>query len=309
VIKVRHALATALLIAAVVFIPAVSRADSFVPIAKPFASETIVTPDGEVVPVGHPAPSAQPELTSHLGQQGGRMGASRSGPHPFTACSPICYDYAGMIVNYAAGSHKVGTRAETTIEKPAMDGTDWPGGGHTLYELAALNYNAPGGTGRQIIEFGYGIDKANGDGWTHLFGGAWKDGVFLGYGSAGGFVDNGANAVNIDSNVKLDVGTSVTFVDSDEIQPFGELAALHTPSCTDIGHGTLPTAGGTYPTSGSEVTAFSVESTVGGSYSLAALSSGYITNSTKWNAVFKTGSTSDFRFGGPGYTPDPTACP
>ncbi len=305
----------------------------------------MVDPDGKLVPVGQPDKISAGATASTVRPKPQRPTA---GPvTKFSACSTFCYSYAAAYATFAAGNLKEGARVEAHIEKPAMDSTDWSGGAHTLGELAVIDSAT-----NSYVEIGYRIANDQGDGWTHLFLSAWKNGTWLGYNATGGFADNGAVSVNAGDNINTQVGTSqrlvaqrvqsggastpgwwmgygtpsqwigiypdstiwlagtsTPFTNANEVDAYDEIASKHFPTCTDMGKGVLGSASGSYPTSGSEMASFATEATAGGAYSATNFTGVSNTDATKWKAILKTADSTTAREGGPGYSPDPSACP
>lgn len=103
--------------------------------------------------------------------------------------------WAGGDQVLAAGSTAGGAAANLLVAEPYVDTTH---DNHSLGEVAARN-TSNGNT----IEVGWTIDQSlNGDTQAHVFTGAWKNNVFLGYNAtATGYVDNSSNATNAGANI------------------------------------------------------------------------------------------------------------
>jgi hypothetical protein len=112
--------------------------------------------------------------------------------------------WAGGQQLLSAGTTAGGAAANVLVAEPWLDTTNDP---HSLSEVAVRD-TATGNT----IEVGWTIDQSlNGDVQAHLFTGAWKLGVFLGYNAtATGYTDNSSNATNAGANLHA-VATNATF--------------------------------------------------------------------------------------------------
>lgn len=282
----------------------------------------MVDPDGKIVPVGNPTGKGwgnalPPRLPEAL--------AAKS------ICASACYKYAGSVTT--PGVTRYGLGGQLSIEHPAMDYYDWPNGGHTLAEWGAQQTS----TGN-AVEVGWRISIGQGDGYERLFTYEWRNGVPIGYNADGGFVDNGAVAFNAGDRVDAWRGTtqqmnikfksaaqSVTpgwwvgfrgqwigvhpltnfggaFVGGDKFSAFGEVAAFHDPSCTDMGRGTFPTASGTYPTAGAQflgTTLYDVNGADIGPVTFDLYNTAY---QNLFTNVHPTGVGNAVRYGGPGST-------
>lgn len=93
------------------------------------------------------------------------------------------------------------------------------------------------------------------------------------------------------------------------LQSFGEVAYAHYPTCTDMGSGFMAVAGGTAPTSGAIFTTLNTSIVGTGVWNLVDYTSNVtaMTDPTKYGLV-DTG-TGQFKYGGPGSSPSPGACP
>lgn len=120
------------------------------------------------------------------------------------ALASTTFLYAGGRQLLSAGTTAQGIQSSMLVAEPFLDAVN---DGHTLMEEAAKD-TSTGNT----IEFGWNVDFAlYGDTQVHLFSGAWKNGVFLGYNaSATGYVDYGSNSTDIGANLHA-VATNATF--------------------------------------------------------------------------------------------------
>lgn len=251
-----------------------------------------------------------------------------------SACSPPCYKYAAQ---YRNSTNITGASANASVITSSVDQVD----AHSLWEITVEN-------GNDIIEFGVTRDRnLNGDTYpaltTHLFGSVWYDNggtrTFCGYNSGCGWTDYGSNATNLGSDVSMDnnvrktflitydsstqvwwvaydgnwvayvpatLGHSRSFTSGVKIQTFDEIAANHDPTCTDMGNSWLADNTKTFPQTGQEVFSLN-QSTSGGAFTLATYSGSIVSLPAKW--AISTVSTSSYYSGGPGYSPNPGACP
>lgn len=291
-----------------------------------------------------PVPPKFEASTSKLvpqGKLGGKVvkglpgkGLTKGGATTFSACSPPCFIYAGASRS-TSGVTSVSTANRVAI--PSLDQADNPG--HTLGEMSYQN-------GNDIVEIGWNRDRGlYGETYptltTRLFVFAWYDNgaggkTGCGYNGGCGYTDYVPNTTNAGSDISAANGAQKqmqivqsggriwlfydtnwigsypqnlthgrSFTTANFIQTFGEIAAQHNPTCTDMGNSWLANGSNTYPTSGADFT--SLNEATGGSYSLVAYTNHYATDATKWNEVNK--STGTILYGGPGYSPNPGACP
>lgn len=162
--------------------------------------------------------------------------------------------------------------------------------------------------------------------------------TFCGYNGGCGYVDNAANPVNLGSDITAannvrknfqilhdstqgvwwlwydtgylgsfpdSLGHGQTFTSASLTQTFDEIAAHHNPTCTDMGNSWLADNTKTFPQTGQEN--FSFNADTGSGYGLAAFTGTTTTQPTKW--AVSTVSNFSYYSGGPGYSPNPGACP
>jgi len=162
--------------------------------------------------------------------------------------------------------------------------------------------------------------------------------TFCGYNGGCGYVDNAANAINLGSDITAannirknfqilhdpvqhvwwlwydtgylgsfpdNLGHGQTFTSFSVVQTFDEMVTGHKPSCTDGGNSWLADNTKTFPQTGQEN--FSFNTDTGSGYSLTAYTGTTTTNALKWNV--STVSNFSYYSGGPGYSPNPGACP
>jgi hypothetical protein len=194
---------------------------------------------------------------------------------------------------------------------------------HTLAEISLQN-------GSHVLEIGINNDPGlYGDANTHIFTGAWVNGVFTGYNNAvgSGWVDcTGGTCSPSDagSSIQADVGTlqqlgwlhtggkwwgaykgqyigyypdshwSNGFTSGNVVQAFGEVVGNNSTPCSNMGNGSLPTS-----SSGSRINSVTYNGSTGGSPT-PSMSYGLISNSSYYNAVFSGTSVRSIRYGGPG---------
>jgi hypothetical protein len=93
------------------------------------------------------------------------------------------------------------------------------------------------------------------------------------------------------------------------LQNFGEVAYAHYPTCTDMGAGWMAVAGGTAPTSGAIFTTLQTATVAVPAWTTQDYTANVTakTDPTKYGLV-DTG-TGGFKYGGPGSSPNPGACP
>jgi hypothetical protein len=90
-----------------------------------------------------------------------------------TTCSPACYFYAGYY--QAPSPAPTDALVSMDVKRPVLHG-DY----HSLAEISVQSLNQ-----QQTIEAGWTVDPAlNGDNDPHFFIGSWKNGVFQGYNNA-----------------------------------------------------------------------------------------------------------------------------
>ena len=166
---------------------------------------------------------------------------------------------------YSIGSQGAvadGLYANLTIAKPTLNRADY----HTLAELSLQTND-----GHQVVEVGWNVDRVvNGDDDPHLFVYHWvngesscyngcgfeqfstnlKPGDTLAYGVTKKFgiqFSNNSWWIAFDSEwigffpEKLWTDEGTTFMKSEFLQVFGEVAAVGTTSCTQMGNGQNPT--------------------------------------------------------------------
>lgn len=184
------------------------------------------------------------------------------------------YVYNTAYQNVTTGTYD-GLFSYMTVQKPYIN-SGVGGDAHSLAELAVIQYDGVNNV-RQIIEIGWTVDPGLNGGSTdpHLFTGAWRNDVFLGFNAAGGLVDNPANPINAGSSLATAIGASkafdirytggswyvtydnvavglfpgsiwsgsgVTFTSGEQMQGFGEIGSWNDPTpCTDMGNGLLAT--------------------------------------------------------------------
>lgn len=274
----------------------------------------------------------QANLRSHI------KGVAQPNPPAMTkqqlaVCSPACYYYAGR---YRNTSGVIAAATNSSIAVPSMDQQDY----HTLWEMTIQN-------GPLIIEFGWNRDRVlYGETYptltTRLFGSVWWDNggvsTFCGYNGGCGYTDYAANPINLGSDISaqnnvlknfqiIHDGTSHvwwlnydsgwigyfpdnlthgnSFTSGNAIQTFDEGAFGHYASCTDEGNSWLADKTKTFPQTGQQVS--SLNEDTGSGYALAAYSGTIETNAAKWN-VDEVSNYSSY-YGGPGFSPNPGACP
>lgn len=234
---------------------------------------------------------------------------------------PLGYWYAGVYDYTPAGSEPIGMRSQLDINNPALDTA---GAIHSIAQIAAQSAD-----GQQIVEIGWRKTLTAG---THLFVASWENGVFQGYGGNGaggsgnGFIDYAPNTTTYPGvalanaapgpvfQIEYQAGCvcwflgydgqwvgsyaasnfPVTFNEIGLAQWFGEVSAYLDDPCTNMGSSLLP------PNAGSakiENTAFYS----GGSWTATAPSLLSNPDPAAYNATAISGSTDDFRFGGPGF--------
>lgn len=164
--------------------------------------------------------------------------------------------------------------------------------------------------------------------------------TFCGYNSGCGYTDYGANSTNLGSDITAannvrktfqilhddtqhvwwltydggylgyypdNLGHGQSFTRSTLSQTFDEIAAAHNPTCTDMGNSWLADSTKTFPQTGQEVFSYNDDSATTGTLALAAYTNTTISLAAKWNV--STISNYSYYSGGPGYSPNPGACP
>lgn len=291
---------------------------------------------------GPTAPSlTPPKPTKHDKKTRGHKGIKGDGPvthasgfSTLSSCSGACYFYAGARRGGDSATPVTGVASQVRVAQPAKDSVDY----HSLAEISAQK--TIGGQ-QQIIEVGWTVDPTVNGGSTtpHLFVYRWINGVGGNY-NGSGWVDYASNATNAGSDVSADIGTQpwmeiqysggnwwifyknnwigyfpeslwtnagVTgFNNTTFQQTFGEIAAAHDPTCTDMGNGNFPSASGTYPGFGADF--YSLNTNNGSGWAVTPYGSTVVSDSTKWDALLingGNGTPTSLRYGGPGATTCP----
>lgn len=239
--------------------------------------------------------------------------------------SPLFYHYAYANQSVA----NTGMSANLRVENPYLNPADY----HSLGEVDVEASTGTGGT-RQIVELGWQKGEA-GCANVCLFAGCWINGVFQGYNTGCGYIDEVTNPINLGASISSAVGsgkvfkiqyassawwlsydgawvgrflasswTSPTFTQAAKFQAFGEVAASTATPCTDMFNGLQ---GSTYPgppLPGYAASAYYFDTAGVAQSGLTNLSFGS-TDATKWSFLKVTGRSGGM--GGPGWNAAGTA--
>jgi hypothetical protein len=261
----------------------------------------------------------------------GKKGAppSSGGVSTLAACSGPCYFYAGGSRSSATPFDGVGSAVR--VAKPIKDSVD----SHSLAEISAEKVI---GGKRQIVEVGWTVDQGvNGDLNPHIFVYRWVNDTPSCYNGCG-WVDYAPNPVNAGANISADIGTVkymsiqyfsgnwwigynnnwlgyfpgsiwtnagvAGFTNMNTAQTFGEIAAHHSPTCSDMGNGIFASTKKniTYPATGADFISLNILN--GTSWVVQPYTGTVVSDSSKWN-VLLTSSVGTLRYGGPGATTCP----
>lgn len=236
------------------------------------------------------------------------------------ACGTACYFHAGANQTVT----NTGVSGLIDVLNPSLGASDY----HTLAELTVES-----GTGN-TIEVGWNKDPGlYGDNLTHFFVGAWKNGTgFLGYNTAGGFLNASGCTVCAGTAITGDVGTiqnfaiqhlttptagwwigykgtwigaypdtiwSGGFTQGSIVQGFGEVASSVANPCGDMGTGVLPTS-----TTGARINTVKYITTGGVSIDTSLTLNLNVPggNGTQYGTVYSPStSVRSIRVGGPGF--------
>ncbi|HSE60847.1 MAG TPA: neprosin family prolyl endopeptidase [Candidatus Saccharimonadales bacterium] len=242
------------------------------------------------------------------------------GVSTFATCTSPCYFYSGVLRNPGGGATIDGISDNVRINKPNRAG-DYHSLGEVIVQKGA-------GSSMNAVEIGWTVDPAlNGDDDPHLFVYWWKLGAGQGYNGAG-FVDNGAEPLDAGDSLAGDIGVSKrmfiwhyngawwvsydnkyigyfpdslwgtgVFTNTTYQQVFGEIAATTDPTCSEMGNGIMPVAGGTTAALMGSLSKI-VGQTASAVVSLDPWTSTTVTRPTSWGLVAASSYT--FRYGGPG---------
>lgn len=263
-----------------------------------------------------------------------RAGGSALPPH--TGAAPkssakllsTFYHYAYAFQSVA----NTGMQASLRIENPYLNPADY----HSLGEIDVEASTGPSGA-RQIVELGWTKDPVVNGGSTgvHLFAGCWINGVFQGYNTGCGYIDEVTNPINLGANISAAVGsaknfriqyasnawwlyydgawvgrflasswTTPTFTQAAKFQAFGEVAAVTATPCTDMFNGLQ---GSTYPgppLPGYSASAYYLDAAGVAQSGLTNMTFGS-TDATKWSFLKASGRSGGL--GGPGWNAAGTA--
>lgn len=275
--------------------------------AAAVSSPTPSCPAGEVPqPVGVRAPKGFPGRgPSFPSSSSGTLGPLR--PTSPTSPALASYHYAAFQSGAVSG---IGTYAYLQQSVPHLDLDDY----HSLAEIAAESAD-----GQQIVEVGWTVDRGvNGDTTPRIFVFHWVDGQGTCYNGCGyqqvSATTHPGDPVNtqaVPQQYEIDyfggnwwVGVSgqwigyfpgslwTSYTTIGEAQWFGEVSLGSSPSCTDMGNGTLAPASGAATITGE--TMIAADNTT----SPAPVST-YVSDPSLWGIDTATG-----RFGGPGACAD-----
>lgn len=287
------------------------------------AAKVYISPDG----VRHTLAAVQPQA------QSGRKGAPpqrgrRDGPVAPKALLAGTYWYAAGA--QTPTTPPTGMSANVDVPTVTVAAND-----HSLVELDLETPRLVGGVSkRQIVELGFNVDPGlYGNSNPHLFVGAWRDEVFLGYNGGGGYTaftnTCGYTAGQTETagvSVKLQIihggtpsgwwlyrgtcafgyypdttwsGSGITFTSGQTAQAFGEVwdnaGAGTTP--TDMGNGTLAAVGP--PAAGANIGSILYDAQPSGNVSMTWFKITPGGGATQYNIAGLSGRTG--RYGGPGF--------
>ena len=238
--------------------------------------------------------------------------APKGKPPPLGSVIAAGSPYLYVAYIQSAGTHTAGAGAALLQSDPALGASDY----HTLGEIAVESSD-----GQQIVEIGWTVDLAvNGDRQPHLFSFHWVDGGATCYNGCGWVQMSSTHSPGMrlttgethDYSIRLINGDWWLYFDNDAMgyypgslwtgrfsamgftQWFGEVSAMTTSPCTEMGNGKLGA-----DTSSASFTTLRLYDP-GPVAVTANAGTGTVTNAALYN-IGRTTPTS-FGFGGPGAT-------